>query len=319
MLGRLDAMMLAQIEVSRGERHVLILPPSRARSEQMQPTAAATPDLRPMELGEILDGALTIFRRHFALFVKVGIAALWLPVALTIYIQLAGGREQHLVMTFFVAIIQYFAGLFLTASAIRVISDSYLGRAPQLADAISMGASKIWSLFVVGLGKGLVIGLIAGVLGVIGAVAVPALAGSGGLAALVIVALVVGGLWFLLYVVCGYAVTTPVVVLENLSGAFDAFGRSWELTRGFKRKIFGTFAVAFLIVYVPGGAIGGLAAALMVEARVIGQVIEVIGAALPIILTPLFSCVLTLVYYDLRVRREAFDLQILSQQLLGTP
>lgn len=290
----------------------------------MQATAAsahsATPDLKPMELGEILDGALTIFRRHFGLFVKIGIAALWLPVALTIYIQLAGGREQHLVMTFFVAIIQYFAGLFLTASAIRVISDSYLGRPPQFADAIAMGAAKIWSLFLVGLGKGLVIGLIAGGLGVVLALAVPAMAsaGAGAIGGLVVFAAVIGGLWFLLFVVCGYAVTTPVVVLESLSGAFDAFGRSWELTRGFKRKIFGTFAVAFLIVYVPGGLIGGLAAVLMLEARVIGQVVEVIGAALPIILTPLFSCVLTLVYYDLRVRREAFDLQILSQQL-GLP
>ena len=284
----------------------------------MQAAAAASPDLKPMELGEILDAAVTIFRRHLGLFVKVGVAALWLPVALTIYIQLAGGREQHLVMTFFVAIIQYFAGLFLTASAIRIISDSYLGRAPQFADAIAMGASKIWSLFLVGLGKGLVIGLIGGGIGVVIALSAAGLASAGGLAALVIVALVCGGLWFLLFVVCGYAVTTPVVVLEQLSGAFDAFGRSWELTRGFKRKIFGVFAVAFLIVYVPGGLIGGLAAALMMEARIAGQIVEVIGAALPILLTPLFSCVLTLVYYDLRVRREAFDLQILSQQL-GIP
>ena len=284
----------------------------------MQAAAAASPDLKPMELGEILDAALTIFRRHFGLFVKVGVAALWLPVALTIYIQLAGGREQHLVMTFFVAIMQYFAGLFLTASAIRIISDSYLGRAPQFADAIAMGASKIWSLFLVGLGKGLVIGLIGGGIGVVIALSAAGLASAGGLAVLVIVALVCGGLWFLLFVVCGYAVTTPVVVLEQLSGAFDAFGRSWELTRGFKRKIFGVFAVAFLIVYVPGGLIGGLAAALMMEARIAGQIVEVIGAALPILLTPLFSCVLTLVYYDLRVRREAFDLQILSQQL-GIP
>lgn len=284
----------------------------------MQAAAAASPDLKPMELGEILDASLTIFRRHFGLFVKVGIAALWLPVALTIYIQLAGGREQHLVMTFFVAIIQYFAGLFLTASAIRIISDSYLGRPPQFADAIAMGAAKIWSLFVVGLGKGLVIGLIAGGIGVVIALAAAGLSAAGGIAALAIVVLVSGGVWFLFFVICGYAVTTPVVVLEQLRGAFDAFGRSWELTRGFKRKIFGVFAVAFLIVYVPGGLIGGLAAALMMEARIAGQIVEVIGAALPILLTPLFSCVLTLVYYDLRVRREAFDLQILSQQL-GIP
>ena len=48
---------------------------------------------------------------------------------------------------------------------------------------------------------------------------------------------------------------------------------------------------------------------------VIGQAIEVFSAALPILVYPLFSCILTLMYYDLRVRREAFDLQILGQQL----
>ncbi|MGH7607458.1 MAG: hypothetical protein ACREME_08965, partial [Gemmatimonadales bacterium] len=268
---------------------------------------AIVADLKPLELGEILDGALTIFRRHFGLFVKIGVAALWLPVAGTIYIQLAGGREQHLLLTLGVGIIQYFAGLFLTASAIRVISDSYLGRAPQLADALALGASKIWSLFVVGLGKGLILGLIIIVIGVLGAVALPTLGAAGGLAALAVIVLFLGGLWFLTFVACGYAVTTPALVLEHLHGAFDAFGRSWELTRSFKRKIFGTFVVAFLIVYIPGAAIGGIGAALMLEARAAAQAIEVVSAALPIILTPLFSCVLTLMYYDLRVRREAFD------------
>jgi len=38
---------------------------------------------------------------------------------------------------------------------------------------------------------------------------------------------------------------------------------------------------------------------------------------LPIVLYPAISCVVTLMYYDLRVRREAFDLQMLSQQLGG--
>jgi hypothetical protein len=34
-----------------------------------------------------------------------------------------------------------------------------------------------------------------------------------------------------------------------------------------------------------------------------------------VILYPAISCVFTLMYYDLRVRREAFDLQMLSQRL----
>jgi len=273
-------------------------------------------DLHPMELGEILDGALTIFRRHVGLFVKVGIAALWLPVALTIYIQLAGGTEQHLVLFIIIQVIAYFAGLFLTAAAIRVISDSYMGRPPELREALSLGVAKIWPLFVVGFGKSIITVLLAAAIGIVAAVAAPAMASGGnGVAVLFVLLAVLGGCWFIAFVLCGYAVTTPVVVLENLSSAFDAFGRSWDLTRGFKRKIFGIAFVSFLIIYLPIIVIGGLGGYFRLTSPVIGQAIEVFSAALPILVYPLFSCILTLMYYDLRVRREAFDLQILGQQL----
>jgi len=273
-------------------------------------------DLHPMELGEMLDGALTIFRRHIGLFVKIGVAALWLPVALTIYIQLAGGTQQHIVLFFIVQAIAGLAGLFLTAAAIRVISDSYMGRPTELREALSLGMAKIWPLFLVGLGKGIITVLLFSAIGIVAAIAIPSIASSGSGAGLVFALLVgLGGCWFIAFVLCGYAVTTPVVVLENLTGAFDAFGRSWDLTRGFKRKIFGIAAVAFLIIYVPIMVIGGLGGYFRLTSPVIGQAIEVLSAALPILVYPLFSCILTLMYYDLRVRREAFDLQILGQQL----
>jgi len=273
-------------------------------------------DLHQMELGEILDGALTIFRRHFGLFAKIGIVALWLPVALTIYIQLAGGTEQHFALWVVIQLIAYFAGLFLTAAAIRVISDSYLGRPSELSEALSLGAAKIWPLFVVGFGKSIIAGLLAGVIGIVVAVAAPSMAsGSSAATAAFLMVAIVGGCWFILFVLCGYAVTTPVVVLENLNGAFDAFGRSWDLTRGFKRKIFGIAVVAFLMVYLPIMVIGGLGGYFRLTSPVIGQAIEVLSAALPIVVMPLLSCIFTLMYYDLRVRREAFDLQILGQQL----
>jgi len=273
-------------------------------------------DLKPMDIGEILDGALTIFRRHFMLFIKIGIIALWFPVALTIYLELAGGSEQHLLLAFLVNIIRYFAGLFLTASAIRIISDSYLGREPELSDALALGGSKIMPLFFVGFGKGLLLGLTGAIIAGIAAVGMPrAIASGGGGAALAVLAVVLVGCWAVLYLACGYAVTTPVVVLEELNSSFDAFGRSWDLTRGFRMKIFLIFLVAVIVVFVPGVAIGGLGASVATDLHVLGQAIELVSAALPILLTPLFSCVLTLVYYDLRVRREAFDLEVLSGQL----
>ncbi len=274
-------------------------------------------DLHPMGVGEILDGALTMYRRHFVLFAKVGVVAMWLPTAMLIYVEMAGGAQQHLLLFFVAWVIGQFAGLFLTAAAVRIISDSYLGRTAELGEALSLGASKIWPLVVVGLGKFIILFLLSMVVGVVASLTIPALAaqGGGGAAAIFLFLAVLGGCWLVLFVMCGYAVTTPVVVLETLGGSFDAFGRSWDLTRSFKFKIFSIWFVAGLMIYLPIVALGALGGFFSIQLPLIGHVIQIVSAALPILMYPIFSCILTLIYYDLRVRREAFDLQILGQQL----
>ena len=271
-------------------------------------------DLRPMGVGEILDGALTIYRRHFITFLALGVIVLWLPVVLTIYAQLSG-PQQHPLILLLAAIMQYFAGLLLTAGVIRVISDFYLGREASLTQALALGAQKVWPLFVVGLGKAVVIGVILFVLGIVAAISIPMLTKTGVLGAIVALALLAGGTWLAAFVACGYGVTTQVVVLERLGSSFDAFGRSWDLTRDRKLKVLGLALVAFILVGVPSAGIGALAAALRFSSSTTAAVLLVLAAVLPVILTPVLPCVFTLMYYDLRVRREAFDLELLSQHL----
>jgi len=273
-------------------------------------------ELRPMRVGEILDGGLTVYRRHFGLLLQVGVVALWLPVALGVYVQVGGGQLAHPVLYVCTNVIQYFGSLVLTAGAVRIISDSYLGRAPQLRDALTSAVSKIWPLFIVGFGYGLIVGLCAAAV-IVPAVFIPVLAkGAGGIvAAFFGVALVGAAVWFVAFVACGYGLTTQVVVLEDLGSSFDAFGRSWALTRGFKRKVFFIAVAAAVIFWIPAAVLGGLGGALTSSAPVAGRVFEIAASVLPIVMTPLLACVFTLTYYDLRVRREAFDLEVLGRQL----
>ena len=271
-------------------------------------------DLRPMGVGEILDGALTIYRRHFITFLALGIIVLWLPVVLSIYAQLSG-PQGHTGLLFLAAILQYFAGLLLTAGVIRVISDFYLGRESGLTQALALGVQKVWPLFVVGLGKGVLLGLIVFVLGIVAAISIPMLTKTGALGGIVALALLAGACWLAAFVACGYGVTTQVVVLEPLGSSFDAFGRSWDLTRGRKLKVLGLALVAFILVGVPSAGIGALAAVLRFSFSTTAAALLVLAAVLPVILTPVLPCVFTLMYYDLRVRREAFDLELLSQHL----
>jgi hypothetical protein len=112
-------------------------------------------------------------------------------------------------------------------------------------------------------------------------------------------------------VACGYSVVRQVVVLEDLPNATDALSRSWALTRGHRMTALVIAFVLSLVSAVPGG-IAGLIGALTSN-LVISQAFAALFAVL---LAPLVPCGMTLYYYDLRVRKEAFDLQVLGQ-LMG--
>ena len=283
-----------------------------------------------MQLGEILDGSFNIYRRHFGLFMRLSVLLVWLPTALGIYFQLRFGGSPQAMIAFFtdhvgstlllglLALILFTtAGLLLRTGTIRIISDSYLGQEPELGSALRLGAQKIVPLLLVTLSKTLLLILIMvfGVLLVVLlAVAVKLI---GAIAGLLSFAAGCALVWFIAYVGTAYGLTTPVVVLEDLSSSFDAFGRSWDLTRSARGKLFGTVAVTWLISqFLPGIVIGGMSAALGVTAGSTWQpFFAVLGSLLGIVLAPILPCALTLAYYDLRVRREAFDIQILSEQL----
>ncbi len=277
------------------------------------------PDLRPMDFGEILDGSLMIYRRHFGLFLKLAVTALSVPLVLFVYFLLRALTElqqnpvRALLYLLPIGLVYYVASLVLTTGTIRIISDSYLGREPRLRDALSLGWSKIWPLTAVAFGKGIVAMLILLGCGVVVGIGVAVLKGAGVLLA---VALVAAGTWFLFFVLCGYGVTTPVVVLEELRSSFDAFGRSWELTRSFKLKVAGLFFVAVLLTnFIPSFVFRGLGALFLQSVPPLGIALTAVGYVAPLALAPVLAAVITLMYYDLRVRREAFDLQVLGQRL----
>ncbi len=282
-----------------------------------------------MRLGEILDGSFNIYRRHFGLFMRLSLILVWLPTAAYIYLSLRFSRTPFEALSFFQEHVAGSIGIFLLsvvvwaacslllkAGTVRIISDSYLGQEPELGASIRFGVDRIIPLLLVTFSKGLLIIL----LYLVSAVAVGALYFMGklvGIGGFMIFIGVVAAFWFLAWVLCAYATTTPIVVLEDLSSSFDAFSRSWELTRGARLKVFGTVVVAWLIsVFLPQLVVSGISGVLGVAGNdSLQPFFVVVASLLGIVLAPILPCALTLLYYDLRVRREAFDLQVLSEQL----
>ncbi len=213
-------------------------------------------DLRPMSFGEVLDGAFTMYRRHFGLFMKLSAVTWGLPAALLLYLRLR------------------FSGT--TPDQSLAIFQTHL---PEL---IILGL--VWLVAIV----------VATVMLTAGSIRV----------------------MFLAFVVCGYALTTPVVVLEELASSFDAFGRSWDLTRSFKLKAFGLWLVVWILTWlVPFCFFFGVGYVVQTKAPGLELAVSVVNSLVSIALAPVLPCMLTLFYYDLRMRREGFDLQVLGQQL----
>jgi len=250
----------------------------------------ATLELRPLKTGEILDGAITLMRRQFGVLFGIAVVCEGLPAVLDIYIDLTGGSAAQPGLALLQRLLNLFGTMLVTGATVSAVSEAYLGRTPRLGDSLRYGLSKLGFIF----SASIVSGILAG---------------------LATIALVIPGI----VVFCGYSVVAQVAALEPLKSGTDALPRSWMLTKGFKAKAFVLWIVALVLIValaLAGGLVGGMAAAV---SPAFEPVSTVLLAILLLLYYPLLTCVFTLFYYDLRVRKEAFDLEVLAAQLSGAP
>jgi hypothetical protein len=104
------------------------------------------------------------------------------------------------------------------------------------------------------------------------------------------------------------------------SGLIAAMGRSWRLVEGRWWRTFLILLLVFILVYVVQTALGAfvLGAQLLVEIILSSVATTWIFAAASIVVAslvnPILQIAVVLVYFDLRVRREAIDLFQLAQR-----
>jgi uncharacterized membrane protein len=130
---------------------------------------------------------------------------------------------------------------------------------------------------------------------------------------------VVPGVLFMLVWMIWFPLTSQVIVVENL-GPFVALSRSKQLASGNVGKVLALGLVLWLLTMLVSGLlgqVGGLIGRLALPDRkleqvVVSQVSQSIGQILAM---PISSIAMILLYYDLRIRKEGFDLQMLAQTL----
>jgi len=258
--------------------------------------------LRPRSPTELVDAAFQVYRRAPLQFM-VALAVVyvpWLVVRLTMNINIdpAALPPTSTIITIGATGIAIYA---IAGGVLSVIArDVYLDHAVDVREAFRVVATRLVTLIVASV---LTVVLIA--LGAI-PLMVAAVMRQVGLTTL---GLVVLGLLLLLlwapYIVARLVVVRQVIVLED-AGALRALSRSSSLTTGLKWHILGTFALIVLLLLAVNIGAGLLIA--IIPSRVI---VNVLSTVLSVVIGPILGIAETVLYYDLRIRREGFDVEYL--------
>lgn len=149
--------------------------------------------------------------------------------------------------------------------------------------------------------------------------------GVAAVGAVILIILLIFGLVFAMLLPFAYLTTrwmmAPVVILTERCGPSSALSRSWRLTDGSFWRLFGLLVLLFIL----NGVVLGLPLTLIQFLAVVAmtpQLFGLINGALTglsylisILWYPFLALTLLLVYYDLRVRKENYDLDLRIQAL----
>lgn len=309
----------------------------------------------PSTLGEILDRTASIYRAHFLKF--LGIASP--PAAVLLGCMGAGvllvtansGPQQDpaaaLAMGLGVLGLALIAApLFVGASALSAAALSHASSAASLDEAITIRGSyrAIWKhgWRYVGLyllqGIAIMIGPIVAwtiaiflfaALAVLARQAGPAAGAMAGIFMLLVgAALFVVVIWMLLMLCMAF----PASVVENL-GAWTALRRAASLSRGTRWRILVMYLLGIVIGYIVSfvliipvfflALIPGLATPQ--KQQLLGTIIVIVAYgmsfAVQALTKPIYGIAVVLFYYDQRIRKEGFDVELLMRQagMIGEP
>ena len=250
--------------------------------------------LRPLSTSELLDRTFHLYKDRFVLFVAIaaipelfvlGLQVLYANFALSSHPSSPG---------FASAAISWLDLVCLSISegaTVIAVSELHLGRRATVASSYRGMRGSMWRVVWISF-------------------AVAAIVGFG-----FVLLIIPGILWAL-----KYALAIPVTVIEKTSLG-DTTNRSSELTKGSRGRIFVVFLLVTLFGFIVSEAID------FAINRTVPWHIETAFTAAKFVLEgvsgfltnslvgPLLTIALTLLYYDERVRKEGFDLQLMMANL----
>jgi hypothetical protein len=260
-----------------------------------------------MSVGDILDRGLKVLFSRLPTFYAINLIVLspllLLQLALPKLLESEESPAAALGGAMVVLVLALILSPIGTAAILHVISQEFINRRAGIAEAFRFALNRFGSLlfgsfvFVMAVGLGLA-------------------------------ACCVPGLIFLSW----WGLFSQVIVVEG-RGAAESFTRSKQLTEGYRLRLLGIFALFWILqVITQGGVTLGLESVLPSHETVVRQMETVqykaqgpvswgnyltnlgVTYLLSILVGTYVSVCLTLFYYDLRIRKEGYDLELAAQE-----
>ncbi len=277
-------------------------------------------DLRPLSVAELFDRAFRLYRNNFGLFLGI-VVITQLPIfIIQILLVILEGTSGEISTTLTTgqfrgpAIVAFIGGALIgviftqvgAAALTQAISDSYLGRTLNLGDAFRRIGGTWFTLIFATIVSGLVLG----------ALAIPVVL----LANIPCIGFIIGIVGMLYVIAVGSILVSllpPVVVLEK-GGVINSIKRAWALGKlrfwwvvGY---LFLLGILSLLVIEGPSALLLYLFEIVLGDTDVVLQTVvqQTANLLLSAIFLPIRLAAITLMYFDLRVRFEGFDIMVLA-------
>ena len=298
---------------------------------------AAVPRLRPLDAGQKLDAAIKLAVRQFGTLTAIVLVVL-VPINLVSFLITlstlpedftAGGQfgpgaspdsgsdapGDFVAGQLVVTLLSFVSFFLVPAVCLRAVAHAYLGEPVSWRDSLSHAFRRLHSiLWIV-----LLIGVALVVVTFVDAFFIV----LGAIFPLFLLVVIPAAMAPYLYIGVSWTLALPVLLLEGVKGV-SALGRSHSLVAGRWWRTLGLLFLAWLLVLFVSGVVAGLLAGVTYA---VGEENSVTAVGLnflanlggSVITTPFLATVAVVLYFDLRVRKEAFDLQVLAQEMGGRP
>jgi flagellar biosynthesis protein FliQ len=274
---------------------------------------SAVPQLRPLGIGEILDVGIKITTRHFWTLARAVLIAVVPLQLIASIVDLSAGEgalssggesletdefgnpelDADEVWTFLAAltvsaVLGLLAQTIATGACFKAVADAYLGRVPSWRGSTTYVLRRLHSIVWISLLTYL-------------------------LAGLALLACILPGVWLFI----AWTVAIPAFLTERVKGR-RALGRSFRLVRHFWWRTFAIIILGTILASIVSGLLVGVLTAVTFTADSTLAVVVanfVASVVAGVLTTPFIAAVTIVLYIDLRVRKEGFDLALLAERL----